>query len=75
MYPPAPATSRVAKVDAEIGPEKIFIPAGTTVIVNILGMHYDPELFPDPEVTHWLLLSSSLWRPIATIVVSYLSRF
>ena len=51
MYPPAPGTGRVAKADAAIGSKGIRIPAGTSIVVNIMGMHFDPELFPDPEVT------------------------
>ena len=59
MYPPAPFTARVAKADATIGPKDTRIPAGTHVHVNILGMHYDPELFPDPEVTEATSLLST----------------
>lgn len=36
-----------------------FIPAGTDVRVDIMGMHYDPDLFPDPKVRlPWALFTS-----------------
>lgn len=38
---------RVAGVDYEVD-ETLTIPAGTPIYVNAIGMHYNPQHFPDP---------------------------
>eukprot|EP00192_Tetraselmis_astigmatica_P012249 CAMPEP_0117668544 /NCGR_PEP_ID=MMETSP0804-20121206/11611_1 /TAXON_ID=1074897 /ORGANISM="Tetraselmis astigmatica, Strain CCMP880" /LENGTH=412 /DNA_ID=CAMNT_0005476453 /DNA_START=18 /DNA_END=1254 /DNA_ORIENTATION=+ len=50
MFPPAPGTMRLAAEDTYLGNGKHFIPKGSEVRVNIVHMHNDPQLFPDPEV-------------------------
>ncbi|XP_028171820.1 cytochrome P450 6k1-like isoform X1 [Ostrinia furnacalis] len=46
-YPAMGYLDRIAARDYEID-EKLTIPAGTTIYVNAVGMHYDPDYFPDP---------------------------
>jgi cytochrome P450 len=48
LYPPVYGIGRVAERDVTIG--GVRVPQGTTVAVNIYGMHRRPDLFPDPEV-------------------------
>ncbi|XP_060079007.1 cytochrome P450 4F6-like [Ylistrum balloti] len=46
MYPPAGSTSRSLTQPLEI--EGVTLPAGNVVAVNILGIHYRPDVFPNP---------------------------
>ncbi len=47
LYPPAYVIARRALRDVDI--EGRHIPKGNLVVINIIGMHHDPVLFPDPE--------------------------
>lgn len=47
LYPPAYVIARRALRDVEV--EGRRIQKGHLVVVNIIGMHHDPKLFPDPE--------------------------
>ncbi|XP_022120599.2 cytochrome P450 6k1 isoform X1 [Pieris rapae] len=47
-YPPLGWLDRVAVKDYKID-DKLTIPAGTPIYVNAVGMHYDSDLYPDPE--------------------------
>ena len=47
LYPPAYVVARRALRDVEV--EGRHIPKGDLVVINIIGMHHDPALFPDPE--------------------------
>ncbi|XP_033746343.1 cytochrome P450 4F6-like [Pecten maximus] len=46
MYPPAGSTNRTLTRPLEI--EGVTIPAGNVVGVNILAIHYRPDIFPNP---------------------------
>ncbi|XP_013142501.1 PREDICTED: cytochrome P450 3A19-like [Papilio polytes] len=46
-YPPMGWLDRVAGVDYEVD-ETLTIPAGTPIYVNAIGMHYNPQHYPDP---------------------------
>ncbi|XP_073960471.1 cytochrome P450 6k1-like [Choristoneura fumiferana] len=48
-YPPMGWLDRVAATDYPIN-AKLTLPRGTPVYVNAIGMHYDPQYFPDPHV-------------------------
>lgn len=48
-YPPLTALTRVCVKDYKFPDSEIFIEKGTTAILPVLGYHYDPEVFPDPE--------------------------
>lgn len=48
-FPPLPILDRVAERDYVIPGTDITIEKGTTVYVPLLGIHMDPEVFPDPE--------------------------
>jgi cytochrome P450 len=47
LYPPVYLISRRCTRDVEVGPYKIA--RGTLVIINIVGIHRRPDLYPDPE--------------------------
>ncbi|RZB40869.1 p450 domain containing protein [Asbolus verrucosus] len=49
VWPPAPLTSRYCVKDYKIPDEDVIIEKGTTVLIPILGIHYDEEYYPDPE--------------------------
>lgn len=48
-HPPMGWLDRIAAADYPIT-DKLTIPRGTPVYVNAIGMHYDPQYFPDPHV-------------------------
>jgi cytochrome P450 family 6 len=48
-FPPLSILDRVAETDYVIPGTDITIEKGTTVYIPLLGIHMDPEVFPDPE--------------------------
>ncbi|XP_018571706.1 cytochrome P450 6a8-like [Anoplophora glabripennis] len=49
-YPPVSAIPRVCTKDYTIPGTDITIEAGTHFSIPIMGIHYDPEYYPNPEV-------------------------
>lgn len=49
-YPPVPTIDRKCTRDYEIPETGVTIKAGTAVSISTLGLHRDPEYFPDPDV-------------------------
>ncbi|RZC38786.1 p450 domain containing protein, partial [Asbolus verrucosus] len=49
MYPPASLTNRKCVKDYKVPDDDITIEKGTSVIIPILGIHYDEEYYPNPE--------------------------
>src|SRR5581483_1140205 len=47
LYPPAYLLGRVAERDLTLGGRRVA--AGTTVMVNIFGIHHRADYFPEPE--------------------------
>jgi cytochrome P450 len=47
IYPPAYVVGRRAIADVELGPHSIK--RGGIVLVNIVGIHRRPDLYPDPD--------------------------
>jgi cytochrome P450 len=56
MYPPGPIVPRVAKKDTVLNisdtnePRTLFVKKGTHVVVDLVGIHYHPRYYSDPEV-------------------------
>jgi cytochrome P450 len=50
LYPPAWVTTRQASQDTTLGGERI--PKNSIVIVNIWGVHHNPNFYPDPWGFH-----------------------
>lgn len=48
-YPPASIIPRVCVEDYQIPDTNITIEKGTRVIIPALGLHRDPEFYPDPD--------------------------
>ncbi|GJF34662.1 cytochrome P450 [Kitasatospora sp. NE20-6] len=46
-YPPLFLATRRPVVDVELGSQQL--PAGSTVVVSLYGLHHDPATFPDPQ--------------------------
>jgi cytochrome P450 family 6 len=49
MHPPVPAVNRKCVKDYKVPDEDLVIQKGTTVVIQILGIHYDAEYYPEPE--------------------------
>ncbi|KAF2881983.1 hypothetical protein ILUMI_24186 [Ignelater luminosus] len=49
-YPPVTGLSRKCIKDYKLPDTDITISKGTSVLIPVLGLHQDPEYFPDPEV-------------------------
>jgi len=47
LYPAVPRLSRTALKDIEMCGK--FIPKGTSASINIMGVHYNPIIFPEPN--------------------------
>ncbi|XP_066599290.1 uncharacterized protein [Prorops nasuta] len=48
-YPALPVLDRVANEDYKIPGTDLTIEKGTAVLIPMLGLHYDPDYFPQPE--------------------------
>lgn len=48
-YPPAFLIMRKATKDFKIPETDMIIPAGTTININVLSIHRDPEYYPEPD--------------------------
>jgi cytochrome P450 family 6 len=48
-YPPAAVTNWRCIEDYKLPDQDVIIEKGTTVIIAIIGIHYDEEYYPDPE--------------------------
>lgn len=49
MYPPLPVLFRKCAEDYTIPDTTITIDKGTPVMIPIMGLHYNEELFPEPN--------------------------
>lgn len=49
IYPAIPALNRQCTQDYQIPNTNVTIECGTKVLISILGLHHDPEYFPEPE--------------------------
>lgn len=49
LYPSVPAIMRNNTEDFKLN-DKMTIPAGTQIVIQIYSLHHDPELYPNPDV-------------------------
>jgi len=49
FYPPAVATDRICHIDYKIPGTDFVLKKGEGVLIPILGLHHDPEFYPQPE--------------------------
>ncbi|XP_046751436.1 probable cytochrome P450 6a14 [Diprion similis] len=49
-HPPLPILTRRSVNDYTIPDTTVHIPSGTKIFVPVLGLHHDPQYYPDPEV-------------------------
>lgn len=49
LYPPLPFLDRLASADYKVPGSNLVIEKGTPVFVPMIGLHCDPEYFPNPE--------------------------
>jgi len=48
-YPPLPFLDRVATSTYKVPNSNVVVEKNTPVYISMLGVHYDPEYFPDPD--------------------------
>lgn len=49
-YPPITFLNRQCVKDYKLPDMEVQISKGTAVVISVLGLHHDPEYFPDPDV-------------------------
>lgn len=49
MYPPLPFLDRTTIEDYKVPESDVIIEKGTPIFIGLIGLHYDPEHFPDPQ--------------------------
>ncbi|XP_043286854.1 cytochrome P450 6k1-like [Venturia canescens] len=48
-YPPVPMLNRVCTKDIDLPTTSLHISKGVDVVIPVLGLHRDPEIYPDPN--------------------------
>ncbi|XP_030388133.1 probable cytochrome P450 6a23 [Scaptodrosophila lebanonensis] len=48
-YPVLGHLTRKAKADYDVGDSKHIIEKGTGICISVLGLHHDPDIYPEPE--------------------------
>ncbi|GJQ83309.1 Cyp6a9 [Trypoxylus dichotomus] len=48
-YPPIAMLNRLCTLDYKVPNSHVTLSSGTNVFISVLGIHYDPEYYPDPE--------------------------
>ncbi|XP_047354943.1 uncharacterized protein LOC124951156 [Vespa velutina] len=48
-YPPVPILNRVCTKEIKLPNSNTIIPEGTAVVIPVLGLHRDPNIYPEPE--------------------------
>ncbi|XP_046433111.1 probable cytochrome P450 6a13 isoform X1 [Neodiprion fabricii] len=48
-YPSFPILNRECNREVELPETGFIVPTGTPIIVPVLGIHWDPEIYPDPD--------------------------
>lgn len=49
MHPPFPIIGRTVSNDYQIPNTKLILPKGSSVIIPILAIHHDPEIYSNPN--------------------------
>ncbi|KAL1497220.1 hypothetical protein ABEB36_008216 [Hypothenemus hampei] len=49
LYPPVLTISRIATEDCKLEGTDFVVEKGTTIVIPVIGLHRDPDLFPNPE--------------------------
>lgn len=47
-YPPLPLLNRICVKDYKLPDSDLFVEKGTRLVVPVLGLHHDPDYFPEP---------------------------
>lgn len=48
-YPPVPFLGRTCTSDYKIPNTDVVIDKGCAILISLLGLHYDPQYFPEPD--------------------------
>lgn len=49
FYPPSPLTDRTCTIDYKIPGTDYTVAKGSGIMIPIMAIHHDPEIYPDPE--------------------------
>lgn len=49
MYPPLEELRRIVTSNYVLPGTTLMLPKGSSVIIPVYSLHYDPEYFPEPE--------------------------
>ncbi|XP_044018689.1 probable cytochrome P450 6a14 isoform X2 [Aphidius gifuensis] len=48
-YPPVPILNRVCTKDIDLPETDLKISKGLDIVIPVIGLHHDPDIYPDPE--------------------------
>lgn len=51
-YPPLPVINRISTKPYQIPETDVILPVGTQVAISSIGLHYDADIYPNPESFH-----------------------
>ena len=60
------------KLDEDVVVDGKLVPAETLVLINLFGLHRNPQIWKDPSVRNWLYMA--VWSPFRNVIIYSIFR-
>lgn len=75
-YPPLPILNRVCTKDIDLPETDLKISKGLDIVIPVIGLHHDPDIYPDPEAfdpERFDEANTASRHPYAYLVIKFLT--